>query len=52
MLYDEVHINNLIHKNKLLKFNRFKKRFINRIIENKTNTKDYFYMKYLKLFRL
>jgi hypothetical protein len=33
MLYDEVHINNLIHK-------------------NKTNTKDYFYMKYLKLFRL
>jgi FkbM family methyltransferase len=45
-------LNNLIHKNKLLKFNRFKKRFINRIIENKTNTKDYFYMKYLKLFRL
>jgi len=44
--------NNLIPKNKLLKFNRFKERFINRIIENKIKTKDYFYMKYLKVFRL
>jgi FkbM family methyltransferase len=44
--------NNLIPKNELLKFKKYKKRFINRIIENKNNTKDYFYMKYLKIFKL
>jgi len=45
-------LNDLIPKNEILKFNRYKKRFINRIIEDKINTKDYFYMKYLKLFKL
>ena len=44
--------NSLIDKSKFLKFNMFKKRFINRIIRNKDNTKDYFYMKYLKIFKL
>ena len=44
--------NSSMDKKKIIKFNKFKKRFVSRIIKNRTKFKDYVYMLCLKFFKL
>ena len=45
-------LNTLIYKKNIITFKKLKKRFLYRVIKDKSNLKDYMYMLYLKMFRI